>query len=317
MKTLSFAIATILASGCIYAAATFSPLNPVPQPASVTPSSVVPGGTATLSYSAALATSCSVTQQGCAGAQPVIPSASCVGTGPQSNCSASVTVQVPSTAATCTDVITVSCLPGPTLSSTNLSITATPPPGDCSGLVPLYAPVGNRWNKVLTSRVLWGDGTTGPLLDATNYLNMWTYPGNIPSWPGNAGSTTRPTGAGPYKYFAEKFVVPNDATGRVSWSFVGSGINSNASATISPCSGDFGQTGSQIPQYCAMNKPKSSSGLRTVVAATQQALTCTLHPGATYYLNFLPETNLPLQPTNIVTSGCTAGVCSPWFGLYK
>ncbi len=136
MKNIAIAIAAILCTGAVYATATFVPLNPVPQETQVTPSSVAPGSTATLSYSAALASTCSVTQQGCSGAQPSIPAAGCNGQGAQSNCSASVTVTVPSTATTCTDTISVTCQPGSVVSSATLNITASPPPGNAAPTQP-------------------------------------------------------------------------------------------------------------------------------------------------------------------------------------
>jgi hypothetical protein len=299
------------------ASATFEPLNPVPQGAVIGPESAMPGEVATLTYSAALATSCAVTQSGCVSA-PVLAAAACSGVGPQQTCSASVTMTIPANAAPCVDAVTVTCQPGAVLSPAPLPNPPPPPPppGDCSGLKPLPTPTaGKNWRPVLQSRVRWGDGTVSPVVNAADYNAMWTYPGNTPSWPGNSGLTTQPTGASPYMYFTEKFVVPASAVGsRVTWGWSGSGINSNASATISVCPGDFGQVGSQIPAYCRMNQNRSSSGLRTVVAVNQAVSTCTLKPGATYYLSFLPTANLPSNPYDLSVSSCDSStLCSPWF----
>jgi hypothetical protein len=310
-----------LACSMVYGAdATFVPLNPVPQVAAVSPDTVAPGGTATLSYSAALASQCAVTQSGCATA-PTIPAATCVGVGGQLTCSASVTVSVPAAAAPCSDEVTVACQPGNVLSKATLTIASgPPPPGDCSGLKPLPTPVaGKNWKQVLQSRVKWGDGTLSGLVNAGDYLQMWSYPGTTPDWPGASGGTTRPTGASPYMFFSEKFVVPASALGlRIAWSWAGSGTNSNASAVISSCSGDFGQLGSKSIPYCKMNKNTSSSGMRATIALAQDGANCTLRPGGTYYINFLPEGNLPKNPYDLSVSYCDSQVlCSPWFSMTK
>lgn len=300
-----------------YADATFTPLDPAPSPAQLTPQSVVAGSSLNLGYSANYATSCAVSQVGCTGL--VFAASDCTGSGPQGRCAATGAVVVPSTTPACTSTITVTCQPGNVTSATTLAVAAgggpTPPPVvTCDGLARLpTGTAGQYWTRVLKASVKFGDGTVATGRDATDYLSMWTYPGNTPSWPGNSGVSTRPTGAAPNMYFSEKFVV--SATGRPQWAWSGSGINSNFSVTISACPGDFGQTGTQITTGCRTDSNRSSGGLLAWVSQTQAGSICSLKPGGVYYLNLLPMAHLPDTLTGGAISTCNASPCSPWVGM--
>ena len=195
---------------------------------------------------------------------------------------------------------------------------APPPPDACANLAPLQtATPGVNWTRVIKpNNVKFGDNTVATNKDPTDYLSQWTYPGQTPFWPGSSGLTTRPTGAAKNMYFAEKFLV-TAAAGRPNWAQSGSGINANASLTISVCPGDFGQTGTQLTTGCRTDISNSSGGLTSIVSATQVGGFCSLKPGGVYYLNFLPMANLPAVLTGAAISSCDASVCSPWFGVFN
>lgn len=306
----------------------FSPFNPSPAPLALSPNSFTAGsGSSVLTYAAAYATGCSVsssvgTVSGTGGTCPSlsISNASCTGTGSPVVCSVgNGSVSEPTTLASgitsCAYSLTATCNPGGVTSSATLTVLpsdSSPPPAGCQNLVQVGTGGSGYWSKVGTTSVRFGDGTVKSGVDATSYVDVWSYPGTTVAWPGNAGLTTRPSAA-INQYFAEKFTVPTDGSvsGHPNWAFSGSGINSNMSLTISSCPGDFGQTGSVLTTGCKIDMSGSSSGLTAVVSASQVSAYCSLAPGGTYYLNILPMAHLPTS--NVSTSSCS-GTCTPWLG---
>lgn len=314
---------------------TFSPISAAAL--AVTPNSINAGTTtsptsASVTYNAAYATSCSVsasagTVTGGSGTCPAltVSNASCTGSG--TNCVGNGSASEPTAFGTnltgCSYTLTANCSPGPITSSTTLSVVASggggsgdPPPAACTDLHAIGTGVaGQTWSKVYTTTVIYNSGGSNKTgVDATSYVDIWSTPGATVPWPGNGGLTTRPN-ASVNMYFAEKFVVPTDGsvTTKPHWSWVGSGTNSNFSLTISECPGDFGQTGTHIQSYCKVNQAKSSNGLTSMVTATPVAGYCSLTPGKAYYLNVLPMASLPTGDVS-TSDGCGSG-CTPYMSM--
>jgi len=313
---------SIIGTGCgpITGGGTNTPtfgLNPAPAALQINGGSNVAAGSVAsvpLTYRAYYASSCTVgtptTTAGC----PAISAsnAGCSGTGSPLSCSpASATVSIPTVAsmgtnATCTYSATANC--GGVTSSASIAVTSTPisgvDPPECANVAAIHTSSGALWSRLTTgTSVMYGDGTTATR-DSTDYVSVWSYGDTQQAWPGTT-STIRPTILA-NQYFALKFVASSDTSLAPKWSFTGSGLNSNFALTISKCSGDFGQTGTQLTAGCKLNQSQSLNGLTVHVNPVQQGVACTIAPGNTYYLNILPDANLPVS--NVSTSSPT---CSP------
>jgi len=276
---------------------------------------------APFTYQAYYADSCSVGTPTTTGTCPAVTASNgaCTGSGASKSCApTNATLSIPTSAAMgtnlqCTYTVKATCLPNSVTSTAILTVNK-PEGGDpvCSALVPVKTATGANWTQVTGSTsVKYGDGSTA-MKTATDYVSVWSYPGSSVAWPGNSGLSTRPTASVNF-YFAEKFLVPSDGsvTGHPNWSWSGSGINSNASFTISQCPGDFGQAGSVLTTGCKVGQGQSASGLTALVSDTQVGSFCSLKPGKNYYLNILPMAPLPVS--NVSTSSCS-GTCTPWLG---
>ena len=214
----------------------------------------------------------------------------------------------------CAYTVKATCLPGSVTSSAILTVTTTPTgggdvPPECASLATLHNSAGIAWNRLTAgTAVTYGDGTSATR-DPTDYVSVWSYGATQQPWPGET-STIRPTILANL-YLASKFVVSSDTSLVPKWSWTGSGINSNFAATISMCPGDFGQTGTQLTTGCKLNQSQSSNGLTAHINATQQGLSCTLKPGNTYYLNILPDANLPVSNVSTSSPSCSPK-CTPY-----
>jgi hypothetical protein len=297
-------------------------------------SSIASGGSTWLAYTALNATGCTVaTPTGTATPSGTCPAVSisnggCSGSGSGGSCTASGSISeseafASNTTQACNYTVKATCSPGSVTSSAVLQVTnpnyssgggGSGDPAACKNVAQIGTGTGQFWSRVLTTNVTYGGGGTSKTgVNATDYLQIWSVPGTSPAWPGNFGVTTRPT-ASVNQYFAEKFVVPTDGiVTRANWAWSGSGINTNMSLAISVCPGDFGQTNSQVTTGCKLKKANSANGLTVLVDSAQQGSACTLIPGKTYYLNVLPEANLPVG--DISTSGGCSASCTPWLGL--
>jgi hypothetical protein len=203
----------------------------------------------------------------------------------------------------------------------NLTVTTTvtpPPPGSCPDLHTIGNGSGVTWTQLTGfTAVKFGDNVTKQA-NAADYVDMWGYPGSNVPWAGTSGLTTRST-ASPNQYFAEKFTVPSnllaDGTLNARWILSGSGGSFPFSLTVSPCPGDFGQSGTQITASgCKVDKANISNGLKVFVTNAPSGSACTVQPGQTYYLNVLPSAGLPVN--NVTVGDCkVAGTCIPWMGL--
>ncbi len=324
-------------AGAISNAVTFS-LNPAPAPLAIYPNPINAGtgtgSSATVAYSALYASSCSVsssagtpTPSGSGNCPAVsLANTACSGIGSPLNCSASGAVTESTALAgpsSCNYSLTATCNPGGVSSSATLTVVSSGGggvgiPPSCQNLASIGTGIpGQYWSQVVTTKVKFGDGATASNVDATSYVAVWDYPGTNVPWPGSSGLTTRPTAA-VYQYFSEQFVVPRDGsvTGHPNWALSGSGINANASMTISTCPGDFGQTGTHLTGAtgCKVDMSSSSSGLTAFVSASQAGSYCALAPGGTYYFNILPMANLPIN--DVSTTSCN-GTCTPWLGVFR
>ena len=320
---------TLGGPGCNPVGGTNTPTFGLSPPASGV---VINGGSATVAadsatsvpftYQAYYAASCSVgtptTTTGCPAV--TVSNGSCTGnSGASGSCApTNATLSIPTSAAmgtitSCAYSVKATCGPGSVTSTATLTV-AKPESGDpvCSALVKVKTSSGANWIRATgNTSVKYGDGATASK-DATDYVSIWSYPGSTVPWPGNSGLSTRPT-ANVNMYFAEKFTVPSDGSvpGHPNWAWSGSGINSNTSITISPCEGDFGQTGTVLTTGCKVNQNNSAGGLTALVSDTQVGSFCSLKPGKVYYLNLLPMAPLPVNNTSVST--CT-GSCTPWLG---
>ncbi|HET7064744.1 MAG TPA: hypothetical protein VFI49_10765 [Rudaea sp.] len=285
----------------------------------------VPAGsvvTVPLTYQAYNATNgCSVGTPTTTGTCPAITASngSCTA-GAQGSCApTAATLSIPTIAqmgnnTSCGYTATATCNPGSVTSSAVLTVTNNGGGGDipaaCSSLATIHTSTGTAWSRLTTgTSVKYGDGTTATK-DPTDYVSVWSYPGTTAPWPGIAGGQTRPNVMSNL-YLSEKFVVPSDTSLLPRWSWTGSGIGSNFSLTISICPGDFGQTGTQLTQGCKLDQSNSSNGLTSYVNPTQQGIACTVNPGKTYYLNVLPNANLPANNVSSPSSP-VCSTCTPW-----
>lgn len=282
-------------------------------------STVAAGSAATvpLTYQAYNADSCGVgTPTTTAGCPAITASSStCNGSGAQKSCAPSgATLSIPTIAqmatnTSCAYTVKATCLPGSVTSSAVLTVVnpgggGNGDPPECANLATIHNSAGVTWNRLTAgTSVMYGDGTTATR-DPTDYVSVWSYGATQQPWPGET-STIRPTILANL-YLSSKFVASTDTSLAPKWSWTGSGINSNFAVTISKCQGDFGQTGTQLTTGCKLNQSQSSNGLTAHINATQQGLSCTLTPGGTYYLNILPDANLPVS--NVATSSPS---CSP------
>jgi hypothetical protein len=322
---------TMSGPGCASTGGTNTPTFGLSPPASGV---VINGGSTTVAadsgasvpftYQAYYTTGCSVGTPTTTGTCPAVTASNgtCTPNAANSNSCAptGATLSIPTGASmgtntSCAYSVKATCLPGSVTSTATLTVTAPSGGGDpaCTGLASVKTSSGANWVRVTgNTSVKYGDGATAAK-DATDYVSIWSYPGSTVPWPGNSGLSTRPTAMTNY-YFAEKFTVPTDGSvpGHPNWSWSGSGINSNASIAISACPGDFGQTGTLVTTGCKVNQTNSSSGLTSVVSATQVGSFCSLVPGKSYYLNILPMANLPVS--NVSTSTCSNNTCTPWLG---
>jgi hypothetical protein len=192
-----------------------------------------------------------------------------------------------------------------------------PDAGDpCLGLAPLGTGTGTTWKRAIyPTSVTWGGLTTKSGIDPKSYVQIWSldYPDSNLPWPGNSGTTTQVT-VGKNYYLAEEFVVPTDGsvTGNVKWLISGSGANSNTAFSVGICAGDFGQTGTQLAPGCSTRKANSSSGQNVNVGGSSG---CALTPGGTYYLNLLPQAELPENDIS-EQSYDTDYPIRPWIGVF-
>ncbi|HEX3122369.1 MAG TPA: hypothetical protein VHQ21_03640 [Rhodanobacteraceae bacterium] len=327
---------SIVGTGCgpITGGGTNTPtfgLNPAPQALVINGGASVQAGTVAsvpLTYLAYYASSCSVGTPTTSGTCPAISAsnAGCSGTGSPLSCSpANGTVSVPTAAAmgtntTCTYSATANC--GGVTSTASLAVTAAPvvgggdiPPA-CASLATIHTSAGAAWTRLTTATsVRYGDGTVDPSVDPTSYVAIWqgSYPGTLTPWPGTQNGQAQPN-VNQQQFLSEKFTVALTDAGLSSrWAWTGSGNGTNFSTTISMCPGDFGQTGTQLTVGCKTNQGQSSSGLTAYVNAAQQGTACTLTPGNTYYLNILPNANLPVNNVSTPSSPvCSGGICKPW-----
>jgi hypothetical protein len=161
--------------------------------------------------------------------------------------------------------------------------------------------------------VTWGNVQTKTGIDPRSYVAIWSvdYPNNNVPWPGNSGVTTQVKLSKGY-YLAEGFTVPDSGypTTPIAWSFAGVGANSNESFSISVCPGDFGQTGTQLAPGCSTPSGQSLGGQRVTVDGTSG---CVVMPGQTYYLNILPQANLPVDDVAEQTINSSYPI-RPWIG---
>ncbi len=284
---------------------------------------VAAGSVATvpLTYQAYNATGgCSVGTPTTTGTCPAVTASggTCVA-GAQGSCApTAATLSIPTVAqmatnTSCAYTATATCMPGGVVSSAVLTVTTTGGSGggdpSCS-LATMHSSSGAAWNRLTSpTPVKYGDGTVATK-DSTDYVSVWSYPGSSTPWPGSQGGQTRPN-VNSLFYLSEKFVVPSDTSLVPKWSWTGSGVGSNFSLAISKCPGDFGQTGTQLTTGCKLAQGHSSNGMSAYVNATQQGIACTLVPGQTYYLNILPNANLPVS--NVTSpSSPVCQTCTPW-----
>ena len=273
-------------------------------------------------YQAYNAPSCTVGQPTTTGSCPAITATSggCTGSGPQLGCSpsASAALSIPTVASmgsntTCGYTVTANC--SGVTSAAVMTVSAQTTGGGNFGAQPaacLASPVnglGLTWQRSAMWTWQAGQPKTN-VADATDYRNIYSGPtgtGQLP-WPSGSSGVKPVVDIAANQYLAMGFVVPAGTSLSIAPIYFNVGSASPLVAmTISECPGDFGQAGTHITsQYCKSDR--NSGGVQTYLG--NQAGTCHLTPGNTYYLNMIDSSLPAANGTTAPATACQTATCS-------